>query len=120
MKTTIVVPFAFEAAHHLPTVPLGHKCGGNHGHSWRIEVHVSGPVDQRSGWVIDYADVEAACLPVRDLLDHKDLNEIPGLELPTAENLARWIWRRLEPLVPGLSKLVISEGFQSYRCEYEL
>lgn len=101
--------FTFEAAHRLPNVPEGHKCARLHGHSFRIEVHVSGPVDDRSGWVMDFADIKAAFDPIRDRLDHRYLNDIEGLENPTSENVARYIWRSLKPRLARLTKLVVHE-----------
>ena len=86
--------FTFEAAHRLPRVPEGHKCGRLHGHSYRVEVHVAGLVDE-TGWVMDFADITAAFAPLHDLLDLRYLNEVDGLANPTSENLARWIWNRL-------------------------
>ena len=99
----------FEAAHLLPNAPEGHKCGRLHGHSYRVEVHVAGPVGEESGWVIDFAEIKAAFKPLLKQLDHRYLNEIEGLENPTSEVLVRWIWRRLKPELPGLSKLVLFE-----------
>ena len=81
----------FEAAHRLPNVPPGHKCARLHGHSYRVEVHVAGPVGAATGWVMDFGDLTDACRPVRDQLDHYYLNDIPGLENPTSEVLARWM-----------------------------
>lgn len=101
--------FTFEAAHHLPNVPEDHKCRRLHGHSFRVEVHVSGPVDKDAGWVLDFADISSAFKPVYKQLDHYYLNEIEGLENPTSENLAKWIWQRLQPGLPGLSKIVVQE-----------
>ena len=101
--------FTFEAAHLLPNVPDGHKCGRLHGHSFRVEVHVGGPVDDHTGWVVDFADIKAACEPLREILDHHYLNDIEGLENPTSENVARWIWGRLKPVLPGLCKIALSE-----------
>jgi len=100
--------FTFEAAHRLPHVPDGHKCGRLHGHSYRVEVHVSGDVDPVSGMVIDFADIRAAFRPLEDLLDHHYLNEVSGLANPTSENLARWIWKHLEGTIP-LSRIVVRE-----------
>ena len=88
--------FGFESAHRLPNVPEDHKCARLHGHSFRVRVHVEGDVGPESGWVMDYAEIATACAPVRDRLDHRYLNEIPGLDNPTSEVLARWIWDRLE------------------------
>jgi 6-pyruvoyltetrahydropterin/6-carboxytetrahydropterin synthase len=99
----------FEAAHHLPHVPEGHKCKRLHGHSFRVEIHVSGPIDPYTGWVADYADVKAAFKPLFEQLDHHYLNEIKGLENPTSEVIARWIWQKLKPALPGLSEIVLHE-----------
>jgi len=101
--------FQVEAAHRLPRVPAGHKCARLHGHSFRIEVHITGPLDEAHGWVMDFADLRRAFQPVHDQLDHHYLNEIDGLENPTSENLARWVWARLSPELPGLSKVVVQE-----------
>lgn len=101
--------FTIEAAHRLPHVPEGHKCARLHGHSFRIEVHLSGPVDPRAGWVMDFADVKAAFKPIYDRLDHHYLNDIPGLENPTSEQLAAWIWREAKPVLPLLSAIVVHE-----------
>lgn len=109
MTMEIFKLFGFEAAHFLPNVPEGHKCGRLHGHSFKVEVHVEGPMEEEAGWVMDFADLKEHWKPVGDHLDHRLLNDIEGLTNPTSENLARWIWRRLEPKLAGLSKLVIWE-----------
>jgi 6-pyruvoyltetrahydropterin/6-carboxytetrahydropterin synthase len=101
--------FTIEAAHRLPNVPEGHKCSRLHGHSFRIELQITGNVDAHSGWIMDFADVKAAFQPTYDRLDHHYLNEIPGLENPTSENLARWIWDQLKPNLPLLSKVTVHE-----------
>jgi 6-pyruvoyltetrahydropterin/6-carboxytetrahydropterin synthase len=104
--------FTFEAAHRLPNAPAGHKCARLHGHSWRFSVHVDGPVGAVSGWVRDFADIREAVEGVDgvwSLLDHSYLNEIEGLENPTSEILARWIWERLVPSLPDLSQVVVRE-----------
>ena len=101
--------FQIEAAHFLPNVPEGHKCRRLHGHSFRIEVHVGGDVGAESGWVMDFADVKRAFQPLFDRLDHHCLNDIEELENPTSENLARWVWRRLQPGLPGLKRIVVQE-----------
>jgi 6-pyruvoyltetrahydropterin/6-carboxytetrahydropterin synthase len=109
--------FQIEAAHRLPNVPAGHKCARLHGHSFRIEVHVEGEPGAETGWVMDFADVKAAFAPLFERLDHHYLNDIPGLENPTSENLARWIWRELKPALPALGKLVVHETCTS-GCVY--
>lgn len=117
MQTTIVKTFTFEAAHRLPHLPADHKCFRLHGHSYRCEVAVTGDVDPHLGWVVDFAAIKAACAPVREQLDHRYLNEIPGLENPTSEIIARWIWEQLAPVLPGLSRVTIHETCTA-RCDY--
>ena len=114
--------FSFESAHRLPNVPEGHKCARLHGHSFHVRVCVGGAVGERSGWVMDFADIKAAVKPVHDRLDHRYLNEIPGLENPTSEVLARWIWRALAPALTGLAEVHVRETCTSgciYRGEDE-
>ena len=101
--------FTLESAHRLPNVAAGHKCARVHGHSFRVEIHVSGPVDPQLGWVMDFADVKAAFDPLLQRLDHHYLNDVQGLENPTSENLARWIWHELQPRLPKLSCVVVHE-----------
>lgn len=110
--------FTFEAAHRLPHVPEGHKCARLHGHSFRAEIHVRGPVHPELGWVTDFADIKDAFKDFYDQLDHHYLNEVEGLENPTSENLARWIWDRVRPALPGLSRVVVRETCTS-GCVYE-
>lgn len=117
MATTIIKSFTFEAAHRLPNLPMDHKCYRLHGHSFRAEVAVTGPIDPTLGWVIDYADVKAACKPLKDQLDHNYLNEIPGLENPTSEHIAIWIWDRLAPHLPGLIRVTVAETCNA-QCDY--
>jgi 6-pyruvoyltetrahydropterin/6-carboxytetrahydropterin synthase len=113
--------FTFEAAHRLPNVPDGHKCARLHGHSYRIEVHVSGEVDPVMGWLLDFAEIKAAVKPVIGRLDHYYLNEVPGLDNPTSEQLAKWIWNQLDARLP-LSAVMVRETCTSgcvYRGECE-
>lgn len=117
MHVRLSKSFTFEAAHALPTFPEGHKCRRLHGHSFRVEIHVEGEVDEQVGYLVDYGQIKAACEPIRQQLDHYHLNEIPGLENPTAENLGRWIWQRLKPNLPLLSAVVINETCTS-SCTY--
>ncbi|MCK6370674.1 MAG: 6-carboxytetrahydropterin synthase QueD [Gammaproteobacteria bacterium] len=114
--------FIFEAAHRLPNVPPGHKCARLHGHSWRGSIFVRGEVGEHTGWIMDYADIKRVFQPIYDQLDHNYLNDIEGLENPTSEVLAKWIWRQLKPGLPALSKVVINETCSSgciYRGEEE-
>jgi 6-pyruvoyltetrahydropterin/6-carboxytetrahydropterin synthase len=101
--------FQIEAAHRLPNLPDGHKCARLHGHSFRIEVHVRGEPDPRLGWVLDFAELKAAFRPVFEQLDHRYLNEVPGLENPTCECLARWIFDSLKSTLPLLHRIVVHE-----------
>ena len=109
--------FSIEAAHRLPNVPEGHKCNRLHGHSFQITIHVCDEVDAHSGWVIDFADIKRAFRPLYEQLDHRYLNNIEGLENPTSENLAGWIWQRLKPTLPALCKITIQETCTS-GCVY--
>ena len=112
--------FHFEAAHRLPNVPPGHKCARLHGHSFQVRLSVTGDAPEPAGWVMDFADLKASFKPIYDQLDHYYLNDIPGLENPTSENIARWIWSKLEPQLPQLSKVEIRETCTSgciYRGE---
>lgn len=109
--------FHFEAAHRLPNVPEGHKCARLHGHSFHLRVSVNGEATEPSGWVMDFAELKAVVKPVVARLDHYYLNQIPGLENPTSENLARWLWRELTPVLPGLCEVEVRETCTS-GCRY--
>ena len=118
MNVRLVHEFRFEAAHKLPKVPTGHKCARLHGHSFKIEIAVAGPVDEETGWFIDYAVLYAAWEPLFAQLDHNYLNDVPGLENPTSEVLARWLWDRLREPLPSLVQVTVFETCDA-RCEYE-
>lgn len=109
--------FTIEAAHRLPNVPPEHKCARLHGHSFRIEIHVAGEPGVESGWVMDFADIKSAFQPLFDALDHRYLNDIEGLDNPTSERLAMWVWERLKPALPSLSEVVVHETCTS-GCRY--
>ncbi len=109
--------FHFEAAHFLPTFPDGHKCRRLHGHSFRFDVVVAGEVEPAKGYLVDYGDIKRAAEPVVNALDHQYLNEISGLENPSAEMIAVWIFDRLAPALPLLKSIVIHETCTS-TCEY--
>jgi 6-pyruvoyltetrahydropterin/6-carboxytetrahydropterin synthase len=118
MNVRLVHEFRFEAAHRLPRVPPGHKCARLHGHSFRVELAASGPVDEETGWLFDFQRLHDAWQPLLDLLDHHYLNDVPGLENPTSEILARWIWERTKPAFAPLVRVTVFETCES-RCEYE-
>ncbi len=117
MKIALTRTFQIEAAHRLPLLPQGHKCERMHGHSFQIEVRVEGECDPKLGWLMDYADIKAAFQPLFDQLDHHCLNEIPGLDNPTSEMLARWVWERLKPSLPLLTTVSVAETCTA-RAEY--
>ena len=109
--------FTFESAHRLPHVPAGHKCGRLHGHSFRVAIYIEGDVDPHTGWIRDFSEIKAIFKPLYERLDHNYLNDLPGLDNPTSENLAKWIWLELKPLLPELSRIRIHETCTS-GCEY--
>ena len=110
--------FTFEAAHFLPNVPDDHKCKRLHGHSYNVTLFVSGEPSPESGWIMDFADLKKAFKPIYNQLDHRFLNDISGLDNPTSENIARWIWKQLKPDLPQLSRVEISETCTS-GCIYQ-
>jgi len=109
--------FQFEAAHLLPNLPAAHKCRRLHGHSFQAEIVVAGDCDPEQGWLMDYADISESFKPLFEQLDHRYLNEIPGLENPTSENIARWIWQQLRPNLPLLTEVIVAETCTS-KCVY--
>ncbi len=109
--------FHFEAAHCLPNVPSGHKCARLHGHSFQVRIFVTGPVGDVSGWVMDFSELKELYAPLHEQLDHRYLNDIAGLENPTSENIARWIWQQLKPALAQLSAVEIRETCTS-GCVY--
>ena len=118
MKSELYKEFMFEAAHHLPNVPEGHKCGRLHGHSFLVRLYLKGEVDPHTGWLIDFAKIKEVFNPIYEQLDHHYLNEIEGLENPTSEVLAKWIWDKVKPLLPLLSKVEVKETCTA-GCIYE-
>ncbi|MGA7675092.1 MAG: 6-carboxytetrahydropterin synthase QueD [Rhizomicrobium sp.] len=114
----IVQAFSFEAAHHLPNVSPGHRCHRLHGHSYRVEMKLEGPIDPVTGFVVDFFDIETAFAPVLARLDHCCLNEVEGLANPTAENIAAWIWRKIKPALPQLCAVIVRETEDCW-AEYE-
>jgi 6-pyruvoyltetrahydropterin/6-carboxytetrahydropterin synthase len=117
MQVELIKEYRFEAAHRLPEVPAGHKCARLHGHSFKFEVHVTGPVDPRTGWFIDYGDLDEVVMPLVQRLDHYYLNEVEGLANPTSEVLAKWLWDRIKPKIAQLSAVTLYETCDA-RCVY--
>ncbi len=101
--------FTFDSAHFLPRVPLGHKCKALHGHTYRLVVYIEGDIDQNTGWVMDFAAVKDCVEPVVKSIDHQLLNNIEGLENPTCEAIAIWLWDKIKPVLSGLSKIELHE-----------
>ncbi|HYE54679.1 MAG TPA: 6-carboxytetrahydropterin synthase QueD [Chitinophagaceae bacterium] len=101
--------FSFDSAHFLPNVPVGHKCREMHGHTYRLKVFIKGELDPRLGWIMDFKELKDALMPVIDTLDHKLINNVPGLENPTAENITVWIWNKIQPSLPLLSRIELYE-----------
>ncbi|MFP4052825.1 MAG: 6-carboxytetrahydropterin synthase QueD [Phycisphaerae bacterium] len=117
MQAELIRTFRFEAAHALPNIPVGHKCRNMHGHSYRVDIHVTGEVDPQTGWVMDFGEIKQAVGPVVDELDHKVLNDLPGLDNCTSELIARYLWNRVQPNLPQLSAITVWESDNS-RCVY--
>lgn len=105
--------FDFDSAHFLPYVPDGHRCKGIHGHTYRLTLHFEGETDPELGWVIDFAEIKKVVSPIIDEIDHKLLNDIEGLENPTCEILAIWIWNRVKPNIPQLCRVELYETLTS-------
>jgi 6-pyruvoyltetrahydropterin/6-carboxytetrahydropterin synthase len=117
MLVELTKEYRFEAAHHLPRVPAGHKCSRLHGHSYKVELEARGPVNPETGWLVDYAVLDDAWAPLHLRFDHRCLNDVPGLENSTSENLAIYIWNELRPSVPALSAVTVWETFDG-KCTY--
>ncbi|HEY8902892.1 MAG TPA: 6-carboxytetrahydropterin synthase QueD [Chthoniobacterales bacterium] len=117
MRARLTKDFRFESAQTLPNVPATHKCGRMHGHSFLVEISVEGEVNPATGWIYDHAEISRAMDPIVELLDHAYLNEVPGLENPTIELMAGWLWSKLAPQLPGLAEIVIHET-PTARCSY--
>jgi 6-pyruvoyltetrahydropterin/6-carboxytetrahydropterin synthase len=117
MKAELRKTFQFEAAHLLPHLPETHKCRRLHGHSFTAEIVVAGDCDPTLGWLMDYADITHAFQPLWEELDHRYLNEVAGLENPTSEHLAAWIWHRLKPRLPLLTEVIVAETCTA-RCVF--
>jgi len=109
--------FKFDAAHRLPNLPPEHRCSRLHGHTFRAVIHLESGVGEETGWVRDFREMKKLCQPFIDELDHSYLNDIPGLDNPTSENIARWLWSRLNPVLPELSMIEIKET-ASTGCRY--
>lgn len=101
--------FTFDSAHFLPFVPEGHKCKEVHGHTYHLTAYFSGELDHELGWVMDFADIKKVIKPIIDQIDHKLLNDIEGLENPTCEIIAQWLWIEIKAHLPMLVKIKLDE-----------
>ena len=110
--------FGFDAAHRFETYPEGHPYRGVHGHSFQVEVAVRGKPDPATGFVEDFGRIESACADIRKALDHRMLNEIAGLEKPSLESLAVWIWAGLAPGLASLSRITVRRDSMGQSCTY--
>lgn len=117
MHVRLAKSFTFEAAHWLPSFPEGHKCRRLHGHSFRVDIVVEGEVDRAKGYLVDYGDIKRATEPIEKALDHYCLNDVEGLDNPTSEMIAKWIWDRIKPSLPLLAEVIVHETCTT-RCEY--
>jgi 6-pyruvoyltetrahydropterin/6-carboxytetrahydropterin synthase len=114
----VAFEFGFDAAHHFESAPEGHIYGRLHGHSFLVEVAVAGEPDPLTGFVIDFAQLEEAGSELRTQLDHRLLNEVPGLTVPSLENIALWVWQRLAPRFPGLCRITVRRPSCRQTCVY--
>ena len=113
----LFLKFSINAARRLPKLPPEHVCSRLHGHTFDIEIHIDGVIDPATGWVIDFAELDGPVAQIKQDLEHRYLNEVPGLDNPTSENLALWIWQRIDPMIPGLARIVVMEG-RDRGCTY--
>lgn len=110
--------FSFDAAHRLSSLPESHRCSALHGHTFTVIVFIEGEVERERGWVMDFGEVKSVCSPVIHQLDHSYLNSIPGLENPTSENIAVWLWNRIKPGLPQLKTIEVKET-PGTGCRYQ-
>ena len=107
----------FESARKLPEVPKGHPCSNLYGLAFKLEIHIEGDINPKTGFVVDFSEIENSFEPIKKKIDHNYLNDIGGLENPTTEILVKWIWENLKPKVANLVKLILWENEVS-RVEY--
>lgn len=101
--------FTFDSAHFLPNVPDGHKCKNMHGHTYRLTVFFEGQLVKDLEWVVDFAEVKKIINPIINQIDHKLINDIEGLENPTCERVAVWLWNKIKPKMPQLTEIKLNE-----------
>lgn len=117
MKFELKQHFQIESARFLPFLPKDHPCARMHGHSFKITFTFVGEQHPQIGWVIDYHQIEKIVKPILSQLDHHVLNEVPGLENPTSENLCFYIHDRVKKVIPELTRTSVSETAHT-ECSY--
>lgn len=110
---TVYKNFHFDAAHYLPLTDKNHKCHKMHGHTYHVGIYISGNELNEFGWLVDFSDIKKEFKPILDTLDHSCLNDIPGLENPTCENLAIWIYDKLKMNLKSISEIHVRETMSS-------
>ncbi len=110
--------FGFDAAHRFDAFPVDHPNRRMHGHSFQVEVAISGTLDPTTGFVVEFTQLEAACGALREILDHRVLNEIKALEQPSLERLSIWIWEHLAEKIPGLARVTVRRDSRGQSCTY--
>jgi 6-pyruvoyltetrahydropterin/6-carboxytetrahydropterin synthase len=118
MAMRVYKEFYFEAAHFLPSAPPGHPNARVHGHSFRVRVSLDGEPDRETGLVMHLEDVERAMDGAREALDHRLLNEVDGLDVPTLERITMWLWDRLHNKLPGLAEIEVARDSCHEGCVY--
>ncbi|OYZ11011.1 MAG: 6-carboxytetrahydropterin synthase QueD [Bdellovibrio sp. 28-41-41] len=109
--------FAIESARFLPNLPASHPCAHTHGHSFKITLRLRGPINAKIGWLVDYNDIAKTAAPLIKKIDHKLLNDVPGLKNPTTENITVWLFEKLKPVMPELVQVIIQETSDT-ECSY--
>jgi 6-pyruvoyltetrahydropterin/6-carboxytetrahydropterin synthase len=117
-RVEIAYQFGFEAAHYFRHGPVDHPYRQLHGHSFTAEVVVAGEPDPETGFVVDFAALEQAAAELHGQLDHTLLNDLPGLAVPSLENIAIWLWERLAPRFPGLCRVTVRRPSCAQSCTY--
>ena len=119
MKFQLKKIFHIESARSLPYLPKDHPCASIHGHSFQITLTLEGLLDSKLGWLIDYHEIHTKVAPVLAKIDHRLLNEVPGLTNPTTENLTAWLYTEIKKIIPELTLVTVKET-QDTECSYPI
>ena len=117
MKFQLKKRFTIESARFLPKLPKEHPCSRTHGHSFHITLTLEGTLDPQLGWLVDYHDIDLIIRPILQKIDHRLLNEVPGLENPTTEILTAWIYTEVKRVLPELTQVTLKET-EDTECSY--